>query len=315
MASGSAVLDSAHAIDSARSMPNPERKRVAEKDMDKQAALIGDLAHQALIREVELTPKPGLVDRRNTGSHRDMDLQTFHASAKAIAPWLAVFFRRGVVDHGVPARHFLPRLRPEGVACEQAMFRATSGVNTHKGGVFSMGLLCAAAGRLWGRGESATRSALCEEVAQICEKLVEQELGRCAEAMTAGELLFRRHGLTGARGEVASGFVTVREHALPAFAHALHAHGCETLALHAALLQLLAYNRDTNLVSRGGMEGLAFVQAEAGRLLEAGGVSHPDYLERLAALDDALIARNLSPGGSADLLAVTWFLAHFPDGA
>lgn len=286
--------------------------RVVEQNMDKQAALIGDLAHQALIREVELTPKPGLVDRRNTGSHRDMDLQTFRASAQAIAPWFPVFFQRGVRDQHVPARHFLPRLRPEGVECEQAMFRATQGVNTHKGGVFSMGLLCAAAGRLWARDESATRGALCDEVAQICENLVEQELGRCAEAMTAGELLFRRHGLTGARGEVASGFATVRERSLPAFERALHSHGCETLALHAALLQLLVHNRDTNLVSRGGMEGLAFVQEAAGRLLDEGGASHPDYLERLAELDDALIARNLSPGGSADLLAVTWFLSHFP---
>lgn len=276
------------------------------------AQKVGALAHEALLREVELTPKPGLVDRRNSGSHRDMDLHTFRRSAAAIAEWLPVFFRRGHVDSAVPARHFLPLLRPEGMACERAMFQATAGVNTHKGGVFSMGLLCAAAGRLHGRSELLSRDALCAEVAQICGELVEQELKGRSEASTAGEHLFLKHGLTGARGEVASGFATVREQSLPAFEQTRHRHGCEELALHAALLQLLAHNQDTNVVSRGGMAGLEFVQAQARELLQDGGVSQPGYLERMAALDDALIARNLSPGGSADLLAVTWFLSRFP---
>lgn len=285
---------------------------VGRRSVGEMAVLVGNLAHEALIREVELTPKPGLVDRRNTGSHRDMDLQTFRVSAAAIAEWFPVFFQRGHADCDVPASHFLPLLRPEGVACENAMFQATRGVNTHKGGVFSMGLLCAAAGRLHGRGESVVREVLCEEVAQICATLVEHELNRRAEATTAGEHLFRKYGLTGARGEVASGFLTVREQALPVFEQALSCHGCEELALHAALLQLLACNQDTNVVSRGGMAGLEFVQAEARRLLDEGGASRPDYHARMAALDDALIARNLSPGGSADLLAVTWFLSRFP---
>lgn len=279
---------------------------------DEMAVMVGALAHEALIREVELTPKPGLVDRRNTGSHRDMDLQTFRRSAAAIAEWFPVFFRRGLADCAVPASHFLPLLRPEGIACENAMFRVTQGVNTHKGGIFSMGLLCAAAGRLHGRGEPVDHALLCEEVAQICASLVDHELKGRSEATTAGEHLFRKHGLTGARGEVASGFATVREQSLPVFEQTRDRHDCEERALHAALLQLLAHNRDTNIVSRGGMEGLAFVQAEARRVLSEGGVTLPDYLERMAELDDALIARNLSPGGSADLLAVTWFLSRFP---
>lgn len=280
--------------------------------MEDMALKVGALAHEALLREVELTPKPGLVDRRNSGSHRDMDLHTFRRSATAIAEWFPVFFRRGHADSAVPARRFLPLLRPEGMACERAMFQATDGVNTHKGGVFSMGLLCAAAGRLHGRAEALTRDALCSEVAQICSDLVAQELKGRSEASTAGEHLFLKHGLTGARGEVASGFATVREQSLPVFEQTHRQHGCEELALHAALLQLLAHNQDTNVVSRGGMTGLEFVQTQARSLLQDGGVSQPDYLLRMAALDDALIARNLSPGGSADLLAVTWFLSRFP---
>ncbi len=279
---------------------------------DSMARTVGELAYEALIREVELTPKPGLVDRRNTGSHRDMDLRTFRSSAAAIAEWFPVFFQRGQSDCDVPAHQFLPRLRPEGIACENAMFRATKGVNTHKGGIFSMGLLCAAAGRLHGRAEPLERDSLCQEVAQICTSLVENELNVRAKAVTAGERLFQQHGLTGARGEVASGFATVRQQALPVFESTRDQHGCEELALHAALLHLLAHNQDTNVVSRGGIDGLVFVQEQARQLLESGGVAAPDYLDRLSILDDALIERNLSPGGSADLLAVTWFLSHCP---
>ncbi len=77
----------------------------------------------------------------------------------------------------------------------------------------------------------------------------------------------------------------------------------------------MAWNDDTNLVSRGGLAGLNFVQQEAQRLLWQGGVLVDGGLEALRQFDDELIARHLSPGGSADLLAVTWFLSAFPAGA
>jgi triphosphoribosyl-dephospho-CoA synthase len=86
----------------------------------------------------------------------------------------------------------------------------------------------------------------------------------------------------------------------------------EKLALLQVLLHLLACNRDTNLVSRGGLTGLNYVRAYAGMVLLEGGALPPAGLEKMEAFDDALIARHLSPGGSADLLAVTWFLAQFP---
>ncbi|MBP2309459.1 triphosphoribosyl-dephospho-CoA synthase CitG [Azospirillum melinis] len=270
---------------------------------------LAHLAHRSLLRELLLTPKPGLVDRRNCGSHRDMDLSSFLASARAIAPWFRRFFERGLEGCAVPADLFLAGIRADGMACERVMLHATGGVNTHKGSIFAFGLLCAAAGRLAGQGRALRREPLCAEVAAICAEVV-GELRRPGEAGTAGEHLYRRHGLTGARGEAASGFATVRNHALPAFER-LRPHG-PRMALHAALLELLAFNPDTNVVSRGGLAGLAFLQGEAMRLRRDGGVAAPDYLHRLAALDDGAIRRNLSPGGSADLLAVTWFLAHLP---
>lgn len=281
---------------------------------ESRADAAGDFVRQALLKEVNLTPKPGLVDRLNSGAHRDMDWTTFHASVAAIAPWFPVFYRMGASTRDLAPEELLPRLRPEGVACEEAMFRATGNVNTHKGSIFSMGLLCAAAGRLGCEGKLPERERLCGEVARICSHLVEAELQRGQAPRTAGEKLFRAHGLTGVRGEAASGFRTVRLHGLPAMERILASGGREDQALHEALLHLLAVNHDTNLVHRGGLAGLVHVQAQARRLIEAGGVLSSCFRARMLDFDSDLIERNLSPGGSADLLAVTWFLFQFPRG-
>ncbi|MDR3437796.1 triphosphoribosyl-dephospho-CoA synthase CitG [Telmatospirillum sp.] len=281
-----------------------------------EAKRIARLVHRSLLVEVDLTPKPGLVDRNNNGAHDDMTRATFVASARAIAPWFSLFFLRGIQLAGLPARGRLERVRGDGLACERAMFAATAGVNTHKGSVFAFGLLATAAGRLFGHSGRIERDALCADVAAMCEGLVEADLnGRRTAPATAGERLFRHHGMTGARGEAASGFATVRRHALPVFERVRDETGSRRKALFAAFLELLAVNQDTNLVARGGLAGLAHVQDQARRLRDAGGIANPDFLARLAAFDDDLIARRLSPGGSADLLAVTWFLAHLqPEG-
>src|ERR1035437_317613 len=132
-----------------------------------------------------------------------MDLGTFRTSAGAIAPWFLVFFRLGLAECDLPANHFLPLLRADGLACERDMFQATGGVNTHKGSIFSLGLLCAAAGRLVGTGRRPDWESMCAEVATMCSGLVRQELTPIREARTAGELLFQKYRITGARGEAA----------------------------------------------------------------------------------------------------------------
>jgi len=283
-------------------------------DLDGDAAelgrRIGRSVHRALLAEVALTPKPGLVDRRNNGAHHDMTLTTFVASARAIAPWFALFFRRGLDACRLPPGDNLPQLRRDGVACESAMFAATGGINTHKGAIFSFGLLCAAAGRLHGQGRRLGRAALCGEAAAICAGIVEGDLGGAVAVATAGERVYRRFGLPGARGEAASAFATVRRHALPAFDRAFAITGSRRWAAFAAFLELLAVNPDTNLVARGGLDGLAFVQRHARALTRQGGVAAADFIARMEEFDDRLIALHLSPGGSADLLAVTCFLAR-----
>lgn len=143
------------------------------------------LAADALWQELELTPKPGLVDRLNNGSHRDMDHALFVRSIMAITPWFARFAELGEAHAAKPADRQLRILRPMGMACEQAMYAATGGVNTHKGGIFALGLLCFAAGRV----KNISADSLCCEVSNICRGLVARQkaaLPRCVRLWMRG---------------------------------------------------------------------------------------------------------------------------------
>ena len=274
---------------------------------------VAEHAGRAVLTELLLTPKPGLVDRRNCGAHDDMDLQTFLASARAIAPWWQRFVEKGHASAHMPASALLPLVRPTGVLCEQAMFEATRGVNTHKGAIFSLGLLCFAAGRLVAQGIAPSRERMCAQVADMCAGLVERELDRGEEPRTAGERVFRQPRAGWRPGRSGLGLCVGASRNAAGLRPPAGARACgDEVALLEVLLHLMAFNADTNLVSRGGLAGLQYVRECARGLLREGGALAPDGLKKMEAFDDDLIARHLSPGGSADLLGVTWFLAQFP---
>lgn len=262
---------------------------------------IAEFTCRALLYEACTTPKPGLVDRCNSGSHTDMDLFTFMAGAAALQPYFA-----RCVAIGQETAQELPQvtfaaLRPAGRLAEGEMLRATGGVNTHKGAVFIMGLVCAALGRL---GRSAWG-----DVSQILRQCADMAVGVTAElqnaSATAGERFYRDYGLRGIRGEVEDGFPSVRKAGLPALEKALaegkstEQAGCE------ALLALMSVCEDTALLHRAGYDGWQRIKLRSAQLLEQGVTR--DALERF---DRELIAQNASPGGSADLLALCWLL-HF----
>lgn len=273
---------------------------------------IVELAANAMYQEIILTPKPGLVDRANNGAHNDMNLNMFISSIAAISPWFSIFFDKGKQTANLSGAQTLLAIRPIGLACEQAMFSATGGVNTHKGGIFSLGLLCAAAGRLEQRSETLTQRSLCRETSIMCAGLVARELNIAGEPRTKGEKIFQTFGISGARGEAESGFFTVRKYGLPSLKKALYAGASEHEALLKMLLALLAVNPDTNVISRGGIKGLNYVKRYARRLLKIENLYGERLHHALKKMDSELINRNLSPGGSADLLAVGWLLSHFP---
>ena len=150
--------------------------------MERTAADIGALAFGALLAEVAATPKPGLVDRLTNGAHRDMDFSTFLASACALRHTFDAFAAAGVAGAELSPPALFPRLREIGLAAEQAMFRATDGVNTHKGMIFSLGLLAASAGLLAARGEQLRAEAAGARAAAICAEACARASAQAAKS-------------------------------------------------------------------------------------------------------------------------------------
>ena len=188
------------------------------------------------------------------------------------------------------------------------MYAATGGVNTHKGAIFSMGLVCGALGRLnrpaWGDPERVLA-----EVSAMAAGTVERELSALpgSSPQTAGQQFFQRYGVTGVRGQAEAGFPAVRRYGLPVLEQGLARGKSPDEAGCAALLAILAHTDDTNMIARGGLDAQRTAAAELGALLQREPYPSGDTLRRL---DQAFIQRNLSPGGSADLLALCWML-HF----
>ncbi|WP_234976332.1 triphosphoribosyl-dephospho-CoA synthase CitG [Vibrio quintilis] len=289
---------------------------------DRFFSLVAGLAYHAMLVEVHLTPKPGLVDLLTNGAHTDMDVPLFEASASSIRPYLIRFLDAGLRFSEQPADGLLRVLRPIGLEAEQAMFAATKGVNTHKGMIFGLGLVCGAIGWLRGKGLTVNAQYISQTIKRCCACLVVDELKhrhvqtdhqpvtQPEPRETHGEFLYREYGLTGARGEAASGYHTILSHSLPAYEQAVSNGYSVEQSLWQTLLVLMANNEDTNVVSRGGMHGLRFVRTAAESLLSQGGCASPALEASLIELDKVFTEKRLSPGGSADLLAMTWLLSQ-----
>lgn len=275
----------------------------------KDQKTLGVMAAKALLYEVCTTPKPGLVDRSNNGSHRDMDVFTFLDSTAALLPYFEEAVRLGMETRDLPPQKTFCRLRQAGVAGERAMLRATRGVNTHKGAVFTLGTVCAAAGRLWtAEGFSKDVDAALALCGEMSAQAVQEDFEaiRREGAHTTGQRLYLEHGLEGIRGELSRGLPAVTQVGLPTLRRRLEAGDSLENAGVQVLLALMAQVVDTSLIARGGLEGQRWAMEQA-RSLTQGRSSSQKEAEKL---DCALIERNLSPGGCADLLAITYFL-HF----
>ena len=175
---------------------------------------IAEAAVRALICEAETTPKPGLVDRRNCGSHPDMNLEMLLQSARSLKPYFRECARVGLEKEEADA---FPLLRALGIEAENTMLRATGGVNAHKGVIFSMGLLAASAAACLQEFE-ADAARICARAGRMAAPYVEEHLHslRAETAHTFGDRLYLETGLRGARGEAAAGFPSVLKYALPA---------------------------------------------------------------------------------------------------
>ncbi len=263
-------------------------------------------AHRAMVEEVSTTPKPGLVDKNNSGSHVDMDFSAFLTSADALAPHFRRMYLSGWDSaFGSPAALF-SRLRTLGQEAESAMFAATRGVNTHKGLIFSLGLLSGALGA-W-RHEHPDQPidtvTLLSLAAQMARSALD-DFDRSADD-TNGLHCYHLYRLTGIRGEAAQGFPAVAQTGLPTLRHHLAAGLSVNDASVLTLLAFLSTVTDTNMIRRGGLSQALSRRQEAQRLLST--ITPDTLIPTLTALDQDYISNNLSPGGCADLLALSLFL-------
>lgn len=260
-----------------------------------QKEIIVSLAIQSLLDEATLAPKPGLVDPFDAGSHQDMDYDLFLASAAALEHGFNNYLNHGLSFKGTPQELF-QSIRSIGMDAERLMYQATGNVNTHKGANFLFGILLSAIGYA-NYPEIDTLMLLVQEMTQ---GLVFEELEQNTKPKTYGEILYHEHGIKGIRGEVEEGFPTVILHALPI----MHTHNSYKTKLKQTLLKLIEVNIDTNMLKRGGMEGLKLGQ-------ELASLPYEDLDNHLLHMNEVFKKHNLSPGGSADLLAVTAFLYNY----
>ncbi|WP_246208575.1 triphosphoribosyl-dephospho-CoA synthase CitG [Anaerotalea alkaliphila] len=279
---------------------------------------LSQYAVQAMLYEVTATPKPGLVDRGNSGAHRDMDIFTFMGSSASLAHY---FFQcshqtQSYLDSTGPGeadcRELFGILRGLGLEAERSMFDATNGVNTHKGLIFSLGIIVSAAAYSLCRSGCPDPdihdicSVVCALTEGICDKDFKGVEGKAFH--TAGEKLYLQHGIKGIRGEAEKGYPIVRDVSYPVMKELMERSGHPINDIFVQVLfHIMAVLEDTNVLNRHDMGVLEEVQAAAQEVLGLGGVFTEAGRESILELDRLFIERNISPGGAADLLAVTIF--------
>ncbi|RAZ92362.1 triphosphoribosyl-dephospho-CoA synthase MdcB [Mesorhizobium hawassense] len=269
-----------------------DRPTIGESDPEQ----IGKHARQALILELETWPKPGLVSHVDSGAHLDMDAELLRRSARTLEPFFVELAKAGATDAG------MDRLREIGVEAECAMRSATGGVNTHRGAIFGLGLLSAAAGLAAACDWRLSLGTL------VAARWGSEILATPPERDSHGSAVARRYRVGGARAEAAGGFGSVYAVARPALVEGRRlADDDEEAARVQVCMALIAQVGDSNLLYRGGKDGLRFAQEEARAFLADGGVGRRNWRWDAKAMHGQFVARNLSPGGCADLLAMALF--------
>lgn len=259
--------------------------RLSPFDADLQK--VGQYLTQAILLEVSTHPKPGLVTRLSNGAHKDMSIFTFMMSSAVLSKAF-----NDLQDIGQAHRGTLAEL-----------LRVTKGVNTQRGILFAGGIVSAVSGYAMNMGLS--RDALLPLIKEMAAGLVARELKNLDHAaMTAGEKLYYKYGITGIRGEVENGFPSVVNYGLPALEDAFDKGATINDALVHALIALMTVVEDSNVIWRTDYDTLLEVQRIAKNILSLGSVFAEKGRMAIAETERYFLQRHISPGGSADLLSV-----------
>ena len=273
---------------------------------------IATLATKALLYEVSISPKAGLVSRLSNGSHKDMNFYTFIDSSLALHNYFLNCFDYGQ-ENLFSCPNFFKNLREFGKVAEKDMYEATKGINTHKGTIFSMGILLAVLGVHLKENEEIDLKVLSEKIKEMCKPLL-NELEDADNISTYGEKAYKEYHLTGARGLAISGYEIVLLDGINKLKDF-----CKTLDFETACILLLFYYMsvldDTNIVNRANIATLKEVQILSKELFEENKktLEKESIKNSMSKLNDIFIEKNISAGGSADLLILTIFIHLLTD--
>lgn len=318
-----------------------EKKRIISE-------LIKDSIESALIEEVQTSPKPGLVDMIDNGAHNDMDPKLFMKSAKAISPYLMKIYDLGF-NKGQKRGDLIElfkEIRVVGIEAEKAMFNVTEGVNTHKGAIFTMGIILAATGYSLSMGDLPDIYTILSIGNMMCRDTLLRELEdikkKPKNKLTNGDKLYIMYGEKGIRGQAIEGFPVIKNIAYPLYRRSIKEkdellkslvliHGEDlrdefreaidkendkdfTNALNINILLYIIMNlNDTNIVNRSSYEMMEIYRDKTKGIIDKGGAFTKSGLEGIKRLNVFSIKENISPGGSADILSLTILLNHIMD--
>lgn len=270
----------------------------------KKAIKIGQAMTGGILLEASCNPAPGLVSPFSMGAHKDMNFLSFMLSTSAISPYFSLFGQVGLNWEGEAP--LLEILRPIGISAEEQLIQITGGVNTQRGILFLGGIVAAVSGHIM-KTEKISVNKICEKVSKVCEGIVDNELGNLdsKNKYTHGEKLFKEHGIRGIRGEVEDGLPSVKNISYPRFVKAMEQGLGLNKAMIDSLIHLIEKVEDTTVLSRVGMNGLMKAQEGAREAINKGSVYTSEGKAYIEKLDKYFIENNISPGGCADLLAVT----------
>lgn len=266
----------------------------------KSSKYLADAAVKALLYEVNVHPKPGLVDPVDNSTHLDMNVFTFIDSAVSLHPYLEEFAQAGIDFDGDDLRDLFKSIRPIGIKAEEAMFESTNNINTHKGAIFSLGIILAACG--YDRDNiQATIKAMLQGLVENDFKALDSK-----KNLSNGEKMFLKYGVTGIRGEAEKGYPTVFDNSLP-YLKSQTDVDLNSMFLN-TLMVIVSHSYDSNVVKRGDLNSLERIQKYAKDILNVGGCDNSEGKKILDDMNEYCNKNNLSLGGSADLLIVTIFL-------
>lgn len=289
-----------------------------ETKIEQWANQLAIYAQQSVLYEAVLYPKPGLVDPTDNGAHMDMDIFTFMDSSGGLYEGFYQYAKAGITWEGVPKQLF-EHLRAIGIELEKQMLRETKGINTHKGIIFSMGIFLAATGiflqnyiKLKDEFPILTEEET-DKIIQIIKEMTYNLVSgdfrdlHKKKKLTNGEKLFLEHGFTGIRGEAEEGYPCIHKISLP-LVRMQNKENPLNIRLLEILFTLMESIEDSNVVHRGGIEALQFVKERASEFMSNGGMHQINAIQKIEEMNRLFISKNISPGGSADLLIITVFL-------